>query len=525
MLRRATATAAVALTTLFCAQSAAAAPIDVNVRVEGVQTTIFDGVVRSDGRALRASSDDQPRTCDGTNNGVNPTPAATATGATVTGMEALGHDFDGDWYPGYDDYFITRFGPERDSSTSWWGVLVNRLFTSVGGCQFQVADGDDVLWVNDAFSGRPFLWIGAPTADARPTVTVGQPLTVAVTATQSSTEQDETNGLPYAGATVTAITAAGAPAADGVATTSTSGADGGATVTFHVAGWQRLKARTVSADPEQSPPAIASNSIDVCVEASAGTGCTGEPPSTWPVNVTKPDPEPEPEPRRAPEPRADPRPEPQPPVQPQPDTTPVRVTQPRIVVGGSRDGSVGVAWTVAQAGVGVRSWRLEARAAGGTSFVRRANGDGSATTARLTLPPGSAYALRLVVTDALGRQTTMPAGTVLVPLDDRARALRRSGRWTAANDRGAWHRTVSRGRAGASLRVRLAAGRPVVLLRGGTAATVELRAAGKRRTITLRRDKTGGTRTLLGPARPAAGLVQMRVLRGTVSLDGVGVKP
>ncbi|HST43483.1 MAG TPA: hypothetical protein VLK58_28415 [Conexibacter sp.] len=526
MLSRFTATAAVAITTLLGAQSATAAPVDVAVRVEGVQRTVFDGIVRSDGRAVRAASDSEAHRCDGTNNGMHEQPGASATGATVDALEALGLDFDGDWYAGFDDYFVTRLGAERDSSTHWWGVLVNRRFTPVGGCQFQLAAGDDVLWVNDAFGGRPFLWLGAPDAGARPTVAVGQPLTVAVSATQSSTEQDETNGPPYAGATVTAVTATGAPAGVGVATAGLSGADGAATVTFHAAGWQRLKARTTSSDPVVGPPAIASNSVDVCVEQTTGAGCAGDPPSRWPINVAAPDPEPRPQqPQPGP---AVPQPRPQQPEPPQqPQGGAVRVTQPRLVVGGSRDGSVAVSWTVARPGAGIRSWQLQAKPLGRAkaAFARLASGGADATSARVTLAPGATHALRLLVTDALGRTTTTAAGRVLVPLDDRARALRRSGVWTAAADAGAWHRTVSRGRSGATLRATLGAGRPVVLLRGGGAATVSLRSGGALRTVTLRRGSASATRTLLGRARSAAGPVELRVLRGTVSVDGVGLAP
>ncbi|MDO8189572.1 hypothetical protein Q5424_28105 [Conexibacter sp. JD483] len=467
MLRRTTATVAVALTALFCAQSATAAPIDVNVRVEGVHATIFDGVVRSDGRIVRSSSDDEPRRCDSTNNGMHELPGATPTGATVDAMDVLGYDFDGQWYPGFDDYFVKRFGPESEGPTFWWGILVNGTFTPVGGCQYALAAGDRVLWVNDAFSGRPFLWLGAPNASSRPTVTVGQPLTVDVTATETSTDQDQTSGPPYEGATVGAVTERGAQAPAGVATAGRSGADGAATVTFHAAGWQRLKARTFSDDPEVSPAAIASNSIDVCVEATAGAGCAGDPPSAWPANVARPDPEPEP---RGPDPQPQPTdPQPQPVVpgpQPQPQTPPVRVTPPTPVRGGS------LSWRLARDRAAIRAWR------------------------------------------------GVPA-----PIDDRARAIGRSGRWNAVNSAAAWRRTLSRGSAGASLRVKLAAGQPVVLLRGGAAAKVELRSGGTARTITLQRTGANATRALLGSARAQAGTVELRVLRGTVSVDGVGVRP
>ena len=58
--------------------------------------------------------------------------------------------------PRFDDYFITRFGPDaQERRASPGGVLVNNTFTNVGGCQYQLDEGDEVLWVYDAFSGRP----------------------------------------------------------------------------------------------------------------------------------------------------------------------------------------------------------------------------------------------------------------------------------------------------------------------------------------------------------------------------------
>ena len=61
--------------------------------------------------------------------------------------------------PGYEDYFLTRWGPDAriNGSGAFWGVLVNDVFTKVGGCQYQLDDGDEVLWVHDAFRSRPTL--------------------------------------------------------------------------------------------------------------------------------------------------------------------------------------------------------------------------------------------------------------------------------------------------------------------------------------------------------------------------------
>ncbi len=56
-------------------------------------------------------------------------------------MSLIGETFDGQWYGRrYDDYFITRWGPDEQSPEgAYWGILVNNVFTNVGGCQYELA--------------------------------------------------------------------------------------------------------------------------------------------------------------------------------------------------------------------------------------------------------------------------------------------------------------------------------------------------------------------------------------------------
>jgi hypothetical protein len=402
--------------------SGLAAPADVHVRLEGVTSTLFDRIVHTDGHDVRATSDRQARTCDGTNNGANPSPGPTATAATADALATLDQTFDGQWYPGYEDYFMRQLGPEREDNDAlwWWGILVNRTFASTGGCQLRVHDGDEVLWANDAFSNRPFLWLAGSTAT--PTALVGAPLAVTVTSTTASTARDDTIGEPYAGAQVGAVTANGQSAAAGVADAGTSAADGSAIVTFHQAGWQRVKARAAG-----SPPAaIASNSVDVCVEATQGAGCAGTPPSR------------------------------------QPDDPP----------------------------------------AGGTPPTTRARTRAPTPTARPTW-------LRRFATATLR--------------DDRARALRRQGSWQRVRSTSAWQGTLSRASVGASVAVRLGTGRPAFLLRLTTKrAELELRAGGRAVSVSLPGSASGAVRIVQAPRLRHASDVVLRVLSGTIRLDGIG---
>lgn len=506
-----------------------AAPADVHVRVEGRTATLFDRVVRTDARTVRAASDTTERRCDGTNNGTHTSPGPTATGATVDAMASLGLDFDGVWYPGFDDYFITRWGAEADSDAAqqWWGLFVNRSMTSRGGCQVRLTAGDEVLWVLDAFSSRPLLWLAGPRE-----TTVGTPTAVTVTAT--TTEASADGGDPYEGARVDGITVDARPAAPGTVTAGVSDATGSAVVTFQRTGWQRLKARD-EAVPGR-PLAIASNAIDICVKGTDGSGCEGPPPSQIPlVAPAPPDPTPPSPPPPSPDSsdpgRSDRTPGagggPTPPVAAPPTgepsrSQPLQLAAPWIDAAARRAGRVVVRWRVLDPGPGVRGWNVQARQPGGRWITRARGAGGSA--ARLRLAAGRLWQLRLRVVDAHGRAATASAGATLVPLDDRSRRLRYAGRWRSARDRGAWRSTVRVGRRDARMTVRLPAGRPLIALRAGrAAASVEVAVAGRQRTVRVGAGRV--ERRIALPRQERAGVVRLRVRTGVVRLDGVGVRP
>lgn len=272
---------------LAIATTAAATPQPVHVRVEGKTTTIFDATVLADGHPIKSLSDSETRTCDTTNLGHTSTPQVSATSAAVDAMATLGKSFDGQWYNGYDDYFITQFADDHDSDADgqWWGILVDWKFTPVGGCQYPALPEDNVLWVYDAFSGKQFLKLndGGSTK-----AVVGEPFSTEVV-TVDTGDVDETHEgseTAHEGATVRAVNATGQDVT-GVASTDVSDEDGLAVVTFSQTGWQRLKARELNTDAEDpffgQNIAIASNSIDVCVVEDIADDCEGTPPSQQPL--------------------------------------------------------------------------------------------------------------------------------------------------------------------------------------------------------------------------------------------------
>lgn len=258
---------------------AEAAPTELTVRIEGKERTLFEGPILTEGHDLQASSDTRLRHCDSTNGAAHPAPGPTPTAAAVDAMELIGQSFDGSWFPGFDDYFVERWGPDAEDpeSSAFWGVLVNGVLLAVGGCQFGDQAGDQVLWAYDAFSGRRLLRLAAagdPTpapGAAAPSVAVeaGQPLALQVDSyiggEGESAEVKAAAGVivaPVATDPKSGFQTVETAAPDAV----TTAADGSAELTFASPGWHRIKA-------QKEAGFIRSNRLDVCVEPVGGGSC------------------------------------------------------------------------------------------------------------------------------------------------------------------------------------------------------------------------------------------------------------
>lgn len=289
-MRTVIATLAVAtLIATFAGSVAWAAPTQVNVRIEGRGETLFEGPIWTEGHDIEASSDTQERSCDGIdpNDPENVTPGPTPTAAAVDAMSLIGETFDGRWYGGYGDYFITRWGPDREAEGMSWGILVNNVFTDVGGCQYELHTGDEALWAYDAFQHKPFLALLAAdehyTSGTRPltaTAELDKPFHVEVLDYDDDTEDvppiapERTESSPYEDADVSPVQTS----AEGFELVQTASpatvktnAEGKASITFTEPGWHRIKATAVNGEGEES--AIRSNRLDVCVPAQDSTSC------------------------------------------------------------------------------------------------------------------------------------------------------------------------------------------------------------------------------------------------------------
>jgi hypothetical protein len=478
-IRNLSATLCVAISALLALTSVAeAAPTTVNVRVEGATETLFEGPVSATPHGVKATSDMVERPCNGINSldPWNTTPEPTPTSSAVDAMSLIGETFDGQWYPGFNDYFIKRFGPDAEKGGKSWGIVVNNVFTNVGGCQYQLDAGDEVLMAYNAFEFRPILALfpAGYTGGSRPltaTATLGQPFEVEV-----DSYEDDAEDTPPAHPERAGSSALGGVDVSPVTTNPVNGFEkvdvedpatvetdshGKASITFTTPGWHRIKATVPANGPGATEEeAIRSNRLDVCVPAVGQTGCGALPADdeVWvpratieaPAREQKEHEEQEAQEAQEKEERearevverkereaveratreteakeaaektaqtpvnqAPASPAPTPAATPSPG--PLRVSVPKVDPKQLKQGKVALAWKVLAAGTGVKSWTVSSQSLAGKKapYVKRASGS-TATSASLRLPPGT-YRLRFAVTDALGRTLNVTIGKVVVP--------------------------------------------------------------------------------------------------------------
>jgi hypothetical protein len=236
----------------LCAASTLAAPVTVNLRVEGSTQTLYEGPITTDARTFTTTSGGT-HACDGHNQGANPDVDAGGTPTTAAYDFAVskGLAFDALWFGDpadlhNGDFFINQIGSDRmndDFSGPSWNGWNNYQYLIVGGCQLLLHNGDDVLWDFAMYDQSALRLSGAPTR-----VATGEPFTVTVE--QFDTSGNKTNSQ---GATVE-----GTPTDYG----------GHATISFSEAGNHTFKATKSGA--------IRSNAATVCVYVTGSGGCGTE---------------------------------------------------------------------------------------------------------------------------------------------------------------------------------------------------------------------------------------------------------
>lgn len=295
---------AAVLATVSSASPAQAALTEVNVRIEGASKTLFEGPILTEGHDVSSYKEDgggaadlAEHSCDGIDplDPENTVPGATPTAASVDAMDLIGETdaLAGQWYPSFEDYFVKQWGKEAENAEAGsrsWGVLVNNVFTSVGGCQYELAAGDEVLWIYNAFESRPILGLFAAnehySSGTRPLTAVAQlnqPFEVEVAAYDDQKEgqppatpqRNSKDTVPYEAAKVAPVATSAAgfetvqlESPEAVVTNS----EGKASIIFTTPGWHRIMAGA-SLDHKGEEAVIRSNRLDVCVPAAGETGC------------------------------------------------------------------------------------------------------------------------------------------------------------------------------------------------------------------------------------------------------------
>ena len=142
---------AVLVALLACARPRWAAPVTVNLRVEGSSSTIFEGPVTTDGKVI--DKGDGPHPCDGTNGGAEPGPGADDDrGARRRAGAGLG--WGGTWYAGFQD-FLDRRGSAptpRTRGASFWGYALNYQSHERRRLPAAGAHGDEVLFASTRYT-------------------------------------------------------------------------------------------------------------------------------------------------------------------------------------------------------------------------------------------------------------------------------------------------------------------------------------------------------------------------------------
>ncbi|KAI0548699.1 hypothetical protein F4679DRAFT_310159 [Xylaria curta] len=140
-----------------CASTVPTPSSNARLRIEGSDGTIFEDCIVAGPREITTPSSGGAHICDGTNNGANSNPGTVPTVQLDAAAVLAGFDYDGDWYPTFEDFLITRIGSSAQTDIQFWGILVNGQYTPTGGCQFEVRTGDETLFAFDAFNKDVFL--------------------------------------------------------------------------------------------------------------------------------------------------------------------------------------------------------------------------------------------------------------------------------------------------------------------------------------------------------------------------------
>jgi hypothetical protein len=221
---------------------APAAPVTVDLRIEGKTATLYEGRVTTDTRTIDMHDGTGVHVCDGTSNVATPTPGPTRGAAIMTAAEGSpGFTFMGTYTFDMGFSVIAGANVGYDAGTGeFLAEYKNGEFASFGSCGDQIANGDKLLYAYGDGT-EPLLELSA-------VVPVAGATSVGFTVTDAG-------GAPVAGASVGGVT---------------TGADGTAQVTLGAPGPATYKATKAGA--------IRSNAVTVCSTSGADGLCGTGPP-------------------------------------------------------------------------------------------------------------------------------------------------------------------------------------------------------------------------------------------------------
>jgi hypothetical protein len=248
---------------LLAAPAVAAGPATVKLRVEGADRTIYEGVVTTDARSITigpgptfgAPYPGGTHVCNGLNGGNQggyPGPGGTPHTALDDAARTGAFNWYGYFDSSFDDFFpVTIAGEGSVPNGPFWDTRTNYVSNQRGGCQIELANGDEVLFALDGFNKIHALKLTGP-ATAAP----GVPFAVSVTDGQSG---DKIDGAAVGGQTTVG---------------------GTAMVRLDSSGVHRLKASRADS--------VRSNALDVCVTNGSDGACGAAAPQPSGPDTTAP---------------------------------------------------------------------------------------------------------------------------------------------------------------------------------------------------------------------------------------------
>ncbi|WP_435598855.1 DUF4430 domain-containing protein [Streptomyces anulatus] len=126
------------------------APVRVTVTVQGPDGLLFQKKIFTWGHDVTTATGGTHK-CDGTNGSAHATKVPTPTAALDHAAKRNGFTWDGTWYASFDDFSVDTVKGVSSGGSAYWSIAVNGVPTPVGGCQFEIENGDQVAFTWTSF--------------------------------------------------------------------------------------------------------------------------------------------------------------------------------------------------------------------------------------------------------------------------------------------------------------------------------------------------------------------------------------